>query len=381
MNIIEKLKQESKTRKIYVWGAWKTGEEYIRRFAREGIMVDGVIDSKKNGEFCNIKIIKPEEIAGKRNEFFIFVSIVGHKLVNKQLEKYGFQGGRDYLYEGDGIFIQSLKSEFYKDYYGNEINGCFDDCMVSLRACGKITFGNNIKIGKNVKIDVRNFSKLIIGNNVVLNDNVVIKVSDASILKIGDNVSIKEGSRIDVFNNSVFRIYKGTIIDYSCGICVVGNSKLVFKYNCILGRFLDLYVGENAEAIFGKNTTIGPNDRISVPFNAKLHCGEDCMLSYDILVRGNNGHSIFKANEKKQSKENVILGNHVWVGMGSTLMPGTEIGDCSIVGASTLVNKKIPAHSLVVGTPCRILEEDVDWSRRDDVTEEEFMEEVKRRGF
>ena len=315
MELIERLKREARTRKIYIWGAWETGEKYIKLFQREGIQIDGVIDSKKIGAFCNIKIVKPEEIDGKKNEIFVFVSLVGHKEVNDILQKYGFFVGDDYLYEGNGITIQSLRNELYLDLYGNEIKGSFDDCMVYLRACGKLKIGKNVRIGKNVKIIVRDFSELVIGDNVILCGDLVIRVSDGSRVEIGDN------------------------------------------------------------------TTIGINNVIYVLNNTKFQCGKDCMLSYNIMLRGNNAHTIFNSNGKKHTKENVILGNHVWVGMGSTLMPGTEIGDCSIVGASTLVNKKIPPHSLVVGTPCRILEEGVDWSRRDDVTEEEFMEEVKRRGF
>lgn len=37
--LIERVKQKAEKRKIYVWGAWKTGEEYIKLFQREGIQI------------------------------------------------------------------------------------------------------------------------------------------------------------------------------------------------------------------------------------------------------------------------------------------------------------------------------------------------------
>lgn len=51
----------------------------------------------------------------------------------------------------------------------------------------------------------------------------------------------------------------------------------------------------------------------------------------------------------------VTLGRNVWIGGGSIILPGVEIGDNVTIGAGSVVNKSIPANSLAVGNPCRVI--------------------------
>ena len=47
----------------------------------------------------------------------------------------------------------------------------------------------------------------------------------------------------------------------------------------------------------------------------------------------------------------ITIGNHVWVCTESTVMPGVSIGDGAIVGACSFVTKKVPAFTIVQGSP------------------------------
>ena len=51
----------------------------------------------------------------------------------------------------------------------------------------------------------------------------------------------------------------------------------------------------------------------------------------------------------------IKLGSNVYIGYGSIIMPGVEIGDNVIIGAGSVVNKSIPANSVAVGVPCRVV--------------------------
>ena len=53
----------------------------------------------------------------------------------------------------------------------------------------------------------------------------------------------------------------------------------------------------------------------------------------------------------------VHIGNNVWIGAGSVLLPGVSIGDNSVIGAGSIVTKDIPANVVAVGNPCRVLRE------------------------
>jgi len=47
----------------------------------------------------------------------------------------------------------------------------------------------------------------------------------------------------------------------------------------------------------------------------------------------------------------VVLEDNVWVGFDSVIMPGVTIGRGSIIGSKTIVEKDVPAYSIVVGNP------------------------------
>ncbi len=52
----------------------------------------------------------------------------------------------------------------------------------------------------------------------------------------------------------------------------------------------------------------------------------------------------------------VSIGNDVFIGMGSILLPGVHIGDKVIIGAGSVVTKDIPGNSVAAGNPCRVIE-------------------------
>lgn len=51
----------------------------------------------------------------------------------------------------------------------------------------------------------------------------------------------------------------------------------------------------------------------------------------------------------------VTIGNNVFIGYNSTILPGVSIGDNVVVGAGSVVTKDIPSNSVAVGNPCRVI--------------------------
>ena len=53
----------------------------------------------------------------------------------------------------------------------------------------------------------------------------------------------------------------------------------------------------------------------------------------------------------------VRIGTRCWIGAGAIICPGVTIGEYSIVGASSVVTRDIPARVMAAGTPCRVIRE------------------------
>lgn len=51
----------------------------------------------------------------------------------------------------------------------------------------------------------------------------------------------------------------------------------------------------------------------------------------------------------------IVVGNRVFIGVNSIIMPGVRIGDRVIVGAGSVVTKSIPTNSVVAGVPARFI--------------------------
>lgn len=51
----------------------------------------------------------------------------------------------------------------------------------------------------------------------------------------------------------------------------------------------------------------------------------------------------------------IIVGNNVFIGMNSIIMPGVTIGDNCVIGAMSLVSKSVPSGSVVAGNPAKVI--------------------------
>lgn len=49
----------------------------------------------------------------------------------------------------------------------------------------------------------------------------------------------------------------------------------------------------------------------------------------------------------------IVVGNNVYIGENSIILPGTSIGDNVIIGAGSIVTKDIPSNCIAAGVPCK----------------------------
>lgn len=89
--------------------------------------------------------------------------------------------------------------------------------------------------------------------------------------------------------------------------------------------------------------------------NKGIEIGDDCLIASHVTITS----LTHNASSRKFSDENVggkiIIGNNVWIGTHSIILPGISIGDNCIIGAGTLVNKDVPNNSVITGSPGKLL--------------------------
>lgn len=100
------------------------------------------------------------------------------------------------------------------------------------------------------------------------------------------------------------------------------------------------------------------NFNLTLVDDTHIYIGNNVMMGPNVVIDSAT-HPIRPDIRKKQAQYNlpVYIGNNVWIGAGSIILPGVHIGDNSVIGAGSVVSKDIPANVVAVGTPCRVLRE------------------------
>lgn len=103
-------------------------------------------------------------------------------------------------------------------------------------------------------------------------------------------------------------------------------------------------VGINSGSLISSNLIVG-NDVLIAPRCGFINRGEH---TYDVCEQ-----TIFDGPRARS--EDIIIGDDVWVGYGSTILGGVTIGEGAIIAAGSLVLDDIPEYSIVAGSPAKII--------------------------
>ena len=155
---------------------------------------------------------------------------------------------------------------------------------------------------------------------------------------------------------------------------------------------------------FGGKASIGHGSKISVRGDLKLGAdfnmtaestivcakeirfGDDCLLSWDILVMDTDEHPLFdlgletrdagsvpslevlrpvsnnRENQRINPDKAIFVGNHVWIGCKCVLLKGAEVPDHTVVAAGTMLKSAFDGENQVIGgNPPTVLKRDIRW--------------------
>lgn len=149
--------------------------------------------------------------------------------------------------------------------------------------------------------------------------------------KKGRGAIIRPRTRMDVVPWNTFQLGKdSTIEDFSA----INNG---------VGAVI---IGDRSK-IGLSNTIIGP-----------ITIGNDIRLAQNITLSGLN-HNYEDVNmaihEQGVSTAQIVVEDETWIGANVVVLAGVKIGKHSIIAAGSVVTKNIPAYSVAVGNPARVL--------------------------
>lgn len=156
-----------------------------------------------------------------------------------------------------------------------------------------------------------NFKIMGTNNTIVVKSHLPINVS---IVIYGDN------HKLTIEENVVFKKGQIWFEDHDCEICIESGTTI-----------------EEAHLAVAENGT-------------KILIGKDCMFSKGIHIA-------------TTPAQDIIIGNHVWLGYCANVNKGVSIGDNVVVAGHSVVTKSIPANSIVAGVSARIVKSNITWNR------------------
>ena len=173
---------------------------------------------------------------------------------------------------------------------------------------GKRQIHETAKIGKNVVINCNDF---YLGRNSIIKDNCIINCNNFS---AGEGLYMCEG------------------VEVGRGGCFGPNS--------------NVYIGNNV-GIFEK-TIINPSDEVYIGDNVGIG-GEVAIWTHGAWLDVMQG---FPADFGP-----VRIGDNVWLPARSIVLPNVEIGENSVIGIGSIINRSIPKGCFAAGSPCKVIKE------------------------
>lgn len=114
-------------------------------------------------------------------------------------------------------------------------------------------------------------------------------------------------------------------------------------------------------AMFGPEVSLGDNSGIGIKCElyGPVSIGDDVMIGPEVIVY-TNGHRFDSMDVPMRlqgftKNEPVEIGNDVWIGRRTIIMPGVKIGDGCVIGAGAVVTKDIPPYSVAGGVPAKVI--------------------------
>lgn len=156
----------------------------------------------------------------------------------------------------------------------------------------------------------------------------------------------------------------------------------------IFGRETKVWIEPPFYFCYGTHIEIGDGSYINFNCNfvddTSIVIGKKVLFGPGVTI-ATTSHPIHPDYRDYMYAKPVYIEDNCWIGAGAIIGPGVTIGKNSVIGAGSVVTKDIPADSVAVGNPCRVIREITEQDRKyydkdKEITAEDLAEEAQLRG-
>ena len=124
-------------------------------------------------------------------------------------------------------------------------------------------------------------------------------------------------------------------------------NKIIYNLKCKIRRDLNINLLKERGCIIGKNFQYQSNDIIDYSHCFLITIGDNVTLAPNVHILAHDASTKMFLGYAKIGK--VTIGNEVFIGAGTIILPGVKIGNRVIIGAGSIVTSDIPDNSVAYG--------------------------------
>ena len=143
------------------------------------------------------------------------------------------------------------------------------------------------------------------------------------------------------FNRISFKLIPK--MNNSFKIAIKRGSKLILDNNFRARNNVSFRIYNKGIVKIGKNCFL--NDGCSINCQKSIKIGNDVIFGQNVLIFDHD-HD-YKNNMKNFIKDEIKIGNNVWIGANCIILKGVTIGDNAIIAAGTIVKRNVQSNNLI----------------------------------
>ena len=128
----------------------------------------------------------------------------------------------------------------------------------------------------------------------------------------------------------------------------------------LLGRVEEAHIEPAFYCDYGYNIHLGrsfyANHNLVILDVCPVYIGDNVLFGPNVTL-STGGHPVDATLRQSgvEFGQRITIGNNVWLGANVTVNPGVTIGDNAVIGSGSVVTRDIPANTVAVGVPCKVV--------------------------